>query len=314
MVGVVVVGAHEDGQDDRRVESGERGGRSRPGCRCASTTPPRSKIAVSMVRATAAQSGGPGHGRASRSPSVHLEHALAAPPSGSAGSIGPRMGILDRILRAGEGKKLKALAGLVPDINALEPEMKALTDDALQAKTAEFRQRLENGEDLDDLLIEAFAVMREAASRVDRPAPLRRAADGRRGAPLRLGRRDEDRRGQDPRRRRCRPTSTASRGKGVHLVTVNDYLARRDAEWMGQIHRWLGLDGRPGHPRLPRAARPRSGQTTPATSPTARTTSSASTTCATTWPPRSPTRCSAATSTPSSTRSTRSSSTRPAPR
>ena len=75
------------------------------------------------------------------------------------------MGILDRILRAGEGKKLKALEGLVPDINALEPEMQALSDDALQAKTAEFRQRLDNGEDLDDLLIEAFAVVREAGRR-----------------------------------------------------------------------------------------------------------------------------------------------------
>ena len=71
--------------------------------------------------------------------------------------IGP-MGILDHILRAGEGKKLKALAGLVPDINALEPEMRALSDEALQPKTAEFRQRLDNGEDIDDLLMEAFAV------------------------------------------------------------------------------------------------------------------------------------------------------------
>ena len=75
------------------------------------------------------------------------------------------MGVLDKLLRAGEGKKLKALQGLVPDINALEPEMEALSDDELQAKTAEFRQRLDNGEDLDDLLIEAFAVVREAASR-----------------------------------------------------------------------------------------------------------------------------------------------------
>ena len=75
------------------------------------------------------------------------------------------MGILDRILRAGEGKKLKALAGLVPDINALEPELRNLSDDALRARTADFRQRLDNGEDLDDLLVEAFGVVREAASR-----------------------------------------------------------------------------------------------------------------------------------------------------
>ena len=109
------------------------------------------------------------------------------------------MGVLDKLLRAGEGRKVKALAGLVPDINALEPEIEKLSDDALQAKTGEFRQRLDNGEDLDDLLIEAFAVVREARPAHHRPAPLRRAADGRRGPALRLGRRDEDRRGQDPR-------------------------------------------------------------------------------------------------------------------
>ena len=76
------------------------------------------------------------------------------------------MGILDRILRAGEGKKLKALEGLVPDINARSAEMVALTDDALRGKTAEFRGRIERGESLDDLLVEAFAAMREAATRV----------------------------------------------------------------------------------------------------------------------------------------------------
>jgi len=75
------------------------------------------------------------------------------------------MGILDRILRAGEGKKIKALEGMVPDISAFEPEISALSDDALKAKTGEFRQRLDNGADLDDLLLEAFAVCREAAKR-----------------------------------------------------------------------------------------------------------------------------------------------------
>ena len=76
------------------------------------------------------------------------------------------MGVLDRILRAGEGKKLKALEGLVPDINAEEAALVGLTDDALRGKTAEFRQRIERGESLDDLLIESFAVVREAARRV----------------------------------------------------------------------------------------------------------------------------------------------------
>ena len=76
------------------------------------------------------------------------------------------MSVFQKILNTGEGKKIKALESLVPDINALEPETKALSDDALRARTGEFRQRLENGEDLHDLLIEAFAVVREAAWRV----------------------------------------------------------------------------------------------------------------------------------------------------
>jgi preprotein translocase subunit SecA len=76
------------------------------------------------------------------------------------------MALLNRFLRAGEGKKLRALQALVPDIGELEPEMQALGDDALRARTGEFRQRLDNGEPLDELLIEAFAVVREAASRV----------------------------------------------------------------------------------------------------------------------------------------------------
>ncbi|HYF46621.1 MAG TPA: preprotein translocase subunit SecA, partial [Acidimicrobiales bacterium] len=76
------------------------------------------------------------------------------------------MGVLDRVLRMGEGRKLKALQSLVPDINALESEIGALSDDALKHKTVEFRERLANGAEMDDILIEAFAVMREAASRV----------------------------------------------------------------------------------------------------------------------------------------------------
>src|SRR5262245_8221995 len=75
------------------------------------------------------------------------------------------MGIFDKFLRAGEGKKVKLLQSLLPDINALEPEMQGLSDDALKAKTGEFRQRLDNGEELDELLFEAYAVVREAADR-----------------------------------------------------------------------------------------------------------------------------------------------------
>ena len=150
------------------------------------------------------------------------------------------MGILDRILRAGEGKKIKALAGLVPDINAIEAEMKALTDDQLQAKTPEFRQRLENGEELDDLLIDAFAAMREAAYRVIGQRHFDVQLMG--GAALHFGWIAEMKTGEGKTLVSTLPAYlNALTGKGVHLVTVNDYLARRDAEWMGRIYRFLGL-------------------------------------------------------------------------
>src|SRR4249920_2399734 len=151
------------------------------------------------------------------------------------------MGILDRILRAGEGKKLKALAGLVPDINALEPELRALSDDALRARTADFRQRLDNGEDLDDLLVEAFAVVREAAGRTIGQRHFDVQMMG--GAALHFGWVAEMKTGEGKTLVSTLPAYlNGLTGKGVHLVTVNDYLARRDAEWMGQIHRWMGLD------------------------------------------------------------------------
>src|SRR6056297_1270592 len=150
------------------------------------------------------------------------------------------MGILDRILRAGEGKKLKALEGMVPDINALEPEIERLTDDALKAKTPEFRQRLDNGEELDDLLIEAFAVCREAARRTIGQRHYDVQLMG--GAALHFGWVAEMKTGEGKTLVSTLPVYlNGLTGKGVHLVTVNDYLARRDAEWMGQIHRWLGL-------------------------------------------------------------------------
>ena len=151
------------------------------------------------------------------------------------------MGILDRILRAGEGKKVKALEGIVPDVNALGPEFEALSDDALKAKTAEFRQRLDNGADIDDLLIEAFAVTREAATRVIGQRHYDVQLMG--GAALHFGWVAEAKTGEGKTLVSTLPAYlNGVTGKGVHLVTVNDYLARRDAEWMGQIHRWLGLD------------------------------------------------------------------------
>ena len=130
---------------------------------------------------------------------------------------------------------------MVPDINAFEPEISALSDDALKAKTVEFRQRLDNGADLDDLLLEAFAVCREAAKRAIGQRHYDVQLMG--GAALHFGWVAEMKTGEGKTLVSTLPAYlNGLTGKGVHLVTVNDYLARRDAEWMGQIHRWLGLD------------------------------------------------------------------------
>jgi len=163
------------------------------------------------------------------------------------------MGILDRVLRAGEGKKVKALEGLVPDVNALESAMTALSDDALRGKTAEFRSRIERGESLDDLLIEAFAVTREAARRVLGQRHYDVQLMG--GAALHFGWVAEMKTGEGKTLVSTLPAYlNGLSGKGVHLVTVNDYLARRDSEWMGRVHRWLGLSVGlviPGHRERP---------------------------------------------------------------
>jgi preprotein translocase subunit SecA len=151
------------------------------------------------------------------------------------------MGILDRILRAGEGKKLKALSGMVPEINALEPDLKRLSDDELRGRTGEFRQRLENGAELDDLLIEAFAVVREAAIRVIGQRHFDVQLMG--GAALHFGWVAEMKTGEGKTLVSTLPGYlNGLSGKGVHLVTVNDYLARFHAEWMGRIHGFLGLE------------------------------------------------------------------------
>jgi preprotein translocase subunit SecA len=151
------------------------------------------------------------------------------------------MALFDKILRSGEGKKLKALQALVPDIGALEPEVKGLSDSALQAKTVEFRQRLENGEDLEDLLIEAFAVVREAGIRVLGQRHYDVQLIG--GAALHFGWIAEMKTGEGKTLVSTLPAYlNGLGGKGTHQITVNEYLARRDAEWMGSLHRWLGLD------------------------------------------------------------------------
>ena len=150
------------------------------------------------------------------------------------------MGIFDRLLRAGEGRKVKALADLVPDVNALEPQMQALSDADLQHKTVEFRERLERGEPVDDLLIEAFAVTREAAFRTIGQRHYDVQVMG--GAALHFGWVAEMKTGEGKTLVSSLPVYlNGLTGNGVHVITVNDYLARRDAAWMGRIHNWMGL-------------------------------------------------------------------------
>lgn len=143
------------------------------------------------------------------------------------------MGMFDRLLRAGEGKKVKALADLVPDISALEPELQALSDADLQHKTVEFRERLDRGEELDSLLIESFAVTREAALRAVKQRHYDVQLMG--GAALHFGWVGEMKTGEGKTLVSTLPAYlNGLTGNGVHLITVNDYLARRDAEWMGR--------------------------------------------------------------------------------
>jgi preprotein translocase subunit SecA len=150
------------------------------------------------------------------------------------------MGFMDRLLRAGEGKKVRALKDLAPDIGALEPGMQGLSDDDLTHKTVELRERLDRGADVDDLLIEAFAVVREAADREIGQRHYDVQLMG--GAALHFGWVAEMKTGEGKTLVSTLPVYLNGLvGDGVHVVTVNDYLARRDAEWMGRIHRRLGL-------------------------------------------------------------------------
>ena len=141
---------------------------------------------------------------------------------------------LKKVLHSGEGKKLKVLEALVPDINELEPNIKTLSDTELQGKTAEFKQRIEHGEEINELLIEAFAVVREASWRVIGQRHYDVQLVG--GAALHFGWVSEMRTGEGKTLTSTLPIYlNALTGNGVHVVTVNDYLAGRDAEWMGQI-------------------------------------------------------------------------------
>jgi len=138
------------------------------------------------------------------------------------------MSVLNKFLRLGEGKKLRALQTLVPDINALEPEMIGLSDEALAHKTVEFKERLANGEDLNDLLTDAFAVVREAAKRTIGQRHYDVQLMG--GTALHFGWIAEMKTGEGKTLVSTLPVYlNALEGNGVHVVTVNDYLAARDA-------------------------------------------------------------------------------------
>ena len=148
--------------------------------------------------------------------------------------------IIDRIMRAGEGKILRELSKVVDQVNAFEPSIVALSDEALRAKTAEFKSRLASGTTLDDLMPEAFAVVREAAKRTLGQRHYDVQLMG--GAALHRGNIAEMRTGEGKTLVATLPSYlNALAGRGVHVVTVNDYLAERDSEWMGRIHRFLGL-------------------------------------------------------------------------
>ena len=151
------------------------------------------------------------------------------------------MAILDRLLRAGEGRTLKKLTGLAAQVNALESDFQALTDDELRALTDEYKERYAAGETLDQLLPEAFATVREAARRTLGQRHYDVQIMG--GAALHLGNIAEMRTGEGKTLVATLPAYlNALAAEGVHVVTVNDYLAERDSEWMGRVHRFLGLE------------------------------------------------------------------------
>lgn len=148
--------------------------------------------------------------------------------------------ILKKIFGSQNERNLKRIAPIVDEINTFESGIHKLSDDQLKAKTAEFRERLEKGESLDDLLPEAFAVAREASVRTLGMRPFDVQMIG--GIVLHQGMIAEMKTGEGKTLVAVMPVYlNALAGKGVHLVTVNDYLARRDSEWMGQIYRFLGL-------------------------------------------------------------------------
>jgi len=151
-----------------------------------------------------------------------------------------KMSVIEKIFGTHSSRELKRIEPLVDKIEALRPTMQALSDDELRGKTEEYKKRLTEGETLDDLLPEAYATVREAAKRVLNMEHYRVQLIG--GIILHQGRIAEMRTGEGKTLVSTLPAYlNALEGKGVHVVTVNDYLAKRDAEWMGQVHEFLGL-------------------------------------------------------------------------
>ncbi|HEU4852956.1 MAG TPA: DEAD/DEAH box helicase, partial [Telluria sp.] len=150
------------------------------------------------------------------------------------------MSFLTKIFGSRNQRLLKQYRKTVSEINALEPQIEKLTDAELQAKTPELKQRVANGESLDDILVEAFAVCREAARRVLKMRHFDVQLIG--GMVLHNGKIAEMGTGEGKTLMATLPAYlNALSGKGVHVITVNDYLAQRDAEWMGRLYGWLGL-------------------------------------------------------------------------
>jgi preprotein translocase subunit SecA len=162
--------------------------------------------------------------------------------------------IIDKILRLGEGKILRQLEAIAKAVNAIEDDFVAMSDAELQAMTGEFKQRLADGESLDDLMPEAFATVREAAKRVLGQRHFDVQVMG--GAALHLGNIAEMKTGEGKTLVATLPTYlNALTGRGVHVVTVNDYLAKYHAEWMGRVYHFLGMSVGVVTPSLSKAAR-----------------------------------------------------------
>ena len=150
------------------------------------------------------------------------------------------MGLFDKLFGTRSEREIKKFSSKVDAVMALEAQYRALTDEQLQDKTRQFRERLAQGETLDDLMVEAFAAIREAADRVLGMRPYRVQVIG--GMVLHQGRIAEMKTGEGKTLVAILPAYlNALSGKGVHIVTVNDYLAKRDSEWMGKVYRFMGL-------------------------------------------------------------------------